>query len=768
MREKFLAFVLSAVMMISVAAPAFAAEFSSGDDTAVFAQEQQAAGIFSDSAGSEFGDETAELFDESERETITDADIQALLGSSDDLELVCITKPLTRPNEFTPIGNGCDIPTVEEVIASAGPELFAAGPEQDSVNQADEAAIYNAVAEIRDAMVKRKSALEFTLKLSFEVEDWDELTWNLLLLALEETGNPCEGDYLRWQFEGADEGYVIEDEEKGYYNYKPISFYTTYAQEEAVTSKVNTALAGMKFTDQTTPYMKIRKIYDYICRTVTYDDEHVNDPAYIRQFTAYGAIIDKTAVCQGYSLLLYRMLMEAEIENRMIPSQCHIWNLVYLRGSYYNVDATWDAECDQSGYEWFLKGSSSFEQNEEHIRENNEMFGDYNSAEFKELYPASQTDYVVQPSDTRDCTHTWSAWETVLKADCMAEGVRGRACTNCGLEEYELTAKASHKWKYTSNKNNTHTMKCSVCGTSKSAKCTFTDHICTKCKGRQVLSKAKISRISSAGYNKLKITWRKVTGASGYDVQYLKGGTWKTIKTASGTSYTHTGNSAYPIKTGMTYYYRVRAYYTLNGKNVYGAYSTKEGGKAVPARPELVSVTPKSYNQITLQWKKAAGAAAYIICRKNGTRWEQIDMVTGGSTTSYTHTSSGKYPIIAGTSYTYTVRSYIATGNTKGLYDSTGMTVKTSIGKPSIALSKSGKGVKISWKRTAGATGYQIQRYSNRKWSVVKTVGSGTISYLDEKVKKGTTYQYRIRAYRKYDSRRVYGRYSTIKKLAYK
>lgn len=739
-------------MIISMFSPVSAAEFSSGDDVA-----------FSDTAQAE----ETELQKKPE-EAFTDSDSETFLGNSGDLQLVCTTEPIIRPNEFTPIGNGCDALTAEEMIESADGELFTAGEEPESISQADINSINQAVDDIREAMVHRKNALEFTLTLSFEVEDWDAMTWNLLMAALEETGEPCEGDYLRWNFQSASTGYVLRDEGKGcYISYKPIQFYTTYEQEQKVSGAVDSVIAEMGFTDATTPYMKIKKIYDFICSTVKYDDAHVNDSSYLIQYTAYGAIIDQTAVCQGYALLLYRMLMEADVDNRMIPSVNHIWNLVYLRGCYYNVDATWDAEFAETGYQFFLKGRRSFEQTEDHIREENEMFGDYNSAEFLEEYPTSEEDYVIQEADTKNCSHIWNAWKEILKADCSSEGVKGRECTVCGMEEYELLEKTAHSWTYISNKNNTHTQKCTVCGTSKLEKCTFANHVCSKCKGQQILAKGKISKVSSAGYNKLQIAWEKTEGADGYCLEYLKGGTWKKITTTAKTSYTHTNSSNYPVATGRTCYYRVRAYYKRNGKITYGVYSDKKGGKALPARPELVKVFPKAYNQITIQWKKSAGASAYLIYRKNGTKWEQVGAAKGANTTSYTHVSSSKYPIVAGTSYTYTVRSYTSTGSTKGLYDSRGKAVKTSMGSTAMTLSKSSKGVKLSWKKADGATGYQIQRYANGKWSVIYKAGSSATAYLDKNIKKGTAYSYRIRAYRTYGKKVVYGNYSPKKTVTF-
>ena len=76
-------------------------------------------------------------------------------------------------------------------------------------------------------------------------------------------------------------------------------------------------------------------------------------------FTAYGALIDRTCVCQGYAALLYRLLLELGVDNRVLTGTGngggHAWNIVELDDVYYNVDPTWDA--GRTEYDYFLKCS---------------------------------------------------------------------------------------------------------------------------------------------------------------------------------------------------------------------------------------------------------------------------------------------------------------------------------------------------------------------------------------------------------------------------
>ncbi len=67
----------------------------------------------------------------------------------------------------------------------------------------------------------------------------------------------------------------------------------------------------------------------------------------------------------------------------------------------------------------------------------------------------------------------------------------------------------------------------------------------------------------------------------------------------------------------------------------------------------------------------------------------------------------------------------------------------------------------LSWSKPARAAGYQVQKYSNGKWTTVKTINSAnTTTYKISKQSAGTT-KYRVRAYSVYNSKTYYGSYSS-------
>ena len=86
---------------------------------------------------------------------------------------------------------------------------------------------------------------------------------------------------------------------------------------------------------------------------------------------------------------------------------------------------------------------------------------------------------------------------------------------------------------------------------------------------------AKVSSLSvKKSGTKVKLSWKKVSGAVGYQISKStsKKGT-KIVATVSGTSKTLTATK------GKTYYYKVRAYKVVNGKKVYGSWSTVKSYK---------------------------------------------------------------------------------------------------------------------------------------------------------------------------------------------
>lgn len=177
------------------------------------------------------------------------------------------------------------------------------------------------------------------------------------------------------------------------------------------------------------------------------------------------------------------------------------------------------------------------------------------------------------------------------------------------------------------------------------------------------LSKPTV-KVSSNSYNSNKLSWNKVKGASGYEVLRAtsKTGTYKLVKTiTSGSTVSYTDKS---LATGTTYYYKVRAYRTVDKKKVYSSYSSVVSAKPVLKTPS-VKLTSGS-KKATIKWEKISGASGYEVYRatsKSG-KYSKIKTITKNSTVSYVNSSLTKNK-----TYYYKVRAY-RTVNGKKIYSS--------------------------------------------------------------------------------------------------
>ena len=79
--------------------------------------------------------------------------------------------------------------------------------------------------------------------------------------------------------------------------------------------------------------------------------------------------------------------------------------------------------------------------------------------------------------------------------------------------------------------------------------------------------------------------------------------------------------------------------------------------------------------------------------------------------------------------------------------------VKLALRPPELAVKRvSGTSMKLNWKKVNGATGYEVYCSAQKAGSYkkIKTIGKGkTLKLTIKKLKKGKTYYFKVRAYRK-------------------
>lgn len=152
-----------------------------------------------------------------------------------------------------------------------------------------------------------------------------------------------DGIHVTFRFEISDNFYVYEK----YKNGAAIPGDRPLAQKlyEEVDTIINRIIEpGMS------DYEKELAIHDYIVAHCKYGYvDSSKDYAY----RAYGALVQNTAVCNGYAEAMALLLSCVDVENEIITgtadAELHAWNLVKLDGEWYQVDATWNDPLPDRG-----------------------------------------------------------------------------------------------------------------------------------------------------------------------------------------------------------------------------------------------------------------------------------------------------------------------------------------------------------------------------------------------------------------------------------
>lgn len=124
--------------------------------------------------------------------------------------------------------------------------------------------------------------------------------------------------------------------------------------------KKASAVVKNKLKKGMTAAQKLKAIHDYLIRLCSYDYGLTDTNGYENSLTAYGALVKKKAVCQGYTAAFNLIAQKAGIYSiavcGTVSSGKHTWNYVKAGSSYRYIDCTWD-ETLQTGksirYDYF-------------------------------------------------------------------------------------------------------------------------------------------------------------------------------------------------------------------------------------------------------------------------------------------------------------------------------------------------------------------------------------------------------------------------------
>ncbi|WP_368291524.1 transglutaminase domain-containing protein [Coprococcus sp. RTP21281st1_F1_RTP21281_210402] len=657
--------------------------------------------------------------------------------------------------------------------------------------------------------------------------------------------------------------------------------YLTNAKEEQqeldaalqeVKSKIDTS--GMSAEEIVLAY------HEYLTSTVAYayEDYFNGTIAANHGYDMYGALVKHSCVCQGYAETMFYLLREAGLSCAIASSENinHAWNIVKIRGNWYHIDATWDDPVwdmpGRSYHDYFLVSFDTMNKNTliNHTKDRTDMvvsaqWGDtyttavdttYESGKFwngiekaifykdgywysisegssktsfninkyqystninKVLYSGTAkwttpsggyypgvyssiylrgdnlyfttpdslnkidiTSTNVIPTElinirtqynsstgnnlyafgeqygklvyfitdspnikkTKDSSnsskynkeyaeytfemcisHKWNAGVVTKEPTYTSTGTKKYTCTNCGETKIETIAKlvcTSHVWDSgkvvtapTYKTEGTKKYTCKNCGTTKTE--TIAKLVCTK-------------HAWDAGVVTIQPTY-KTEGTRKYTCTNC--GETKTETIAKLVCTDHAWDNGMVTK---------KATYTATGVRKYTCKTCGAAKQVTIARLKLAKVTVKSAQQagaIKLTWNKASGASGYKIYRRTAKgRYVCIKTVKSG-TTSYVDKT-----VKSGNRYYYCVKAY--NGNVLSGYTEASILY---IKAPVVTVRKSAQGVKLSWKKSAGAKKYIVYRKTpTGKYRAVKTVTAKTLSWTDKTAKKGQTYYYIVKA----------------------
>lgn len=252
----------------------------------------------------------------------------------------------------------------------------------------------------------------------------------------------------------------------------------------------------------------------------------------------------------------------------------------------------------------------------------------------------------------------------------------------------------------------------------------------------------------SIASNGMKITWNKVTGATGYRVYRInENGELQRLKDIATNTCTDT-----TVKPGDSVTYTVRAYRKENGVTYWGSYN-KTGSSAVYMEKAELNTVQATVEGIQLSWDAIEGADTYRLYRQEEGQGLKILKDVAGTEYLDTTAQSGKR-------YTYVLKAYQKTssGTIWSLYDKTGISLDYLATPQEFTLSSAGGTVQLSWQPVEGVTKYRLYRRSKGgSWSVLKDLT--TESYTDTSVSAGETWEYTVRAYRKEGTRTIWSAY---------
>ncbi|MDD6146245.1 MAG: Ig-like domain-containing protein [Oscillospiraceae bacterium] len=183
----------------------------------------------------------------------------------------------------------------------------------------------------------------------------------------------------------------------------------------------------------------------------------------------------------------------------------------------------------------------------------------------------------------------------------------------------------------------------------------------------------------------------------------------------------------------------------------------------VSVYPKQVSGIKQTYSsaeEVKISWSKAAGAQYYTVYIYDG---------TGNAYQKAATVKTNSYTIKTKAAKKYKIKIYSgakdAAGTTYTGKVSETFTAVAGPAKPALKGQSLAGGVKLSWNKVSGATGYSIYEIRSGKAVKLADVSADKLSYTIKGLKKGSVHSYRVRAVRTVGTVTGYGAYSATVKV---
>lgn len=190
--------------------------------------------------------------------------------------------------------------------------------------------------------------------------------------------------------------------------FRPVFLFNTVDEVEAAFKAVNKRVKSFtaEVKDEWDDLHKARYLHDMLATQVEY-----TDTSDVIEHSAYGALVNSKAVCQGYSHAYGLLLKTCGVDSTIVTSSSmtHEWNMVKIGENYYHVDVTWDDPTeDDRGYvehTYFMLSDSAFSSDEQHYDWNAVDANDttYDSAWWKDvtrvIYYIDGKEYYIKKGD---------------------------------------------------------------------------------------------------------------------------------------------------------------------------------------------------------------------------------------------------------------------------------------------------------------------------------------------------------------------------------